>query len=66
MSDKPWSAMSPSEREAYNRLIAAAPELLEALREMVRVSLNSEVNREDYSAAVIAADCAIAKAEGRS
>jgi hypothetical protein len=62
---------TPEENEADARLIAAAPELLEALKNLLRVeeswcSLNEMCNRGDLDAAMEKARAAIAKAEGES
>jgi hypothetical protein len=53
------------------KLIAAAPELLEALKNLLRVeeswcNLNEFCNRGDLDAAMEKARAAIAKAEGES
>lgn len=55
------SAMSDSETEANARLIAAAPEMLEALELVVGAS-----NEDEMQDALTASHIAIAKAEGKS
>lgn len=62
-SDAYWQSFS-AEADANARLIAAAPEMLEALkqaREYLRYSLGSTSETNPYPAI----DAAIAKAEGR-
>jgi hypothetical protein len=49
-------------RESNARLIAAAPELLEALKKSVSYDVN---NNAEMAAAHVVARAAIAKAEGR-
>lgn len=51
-------------RAADRRLIAAAPELLAALTELERVTLDVGTPREQYEAAFSSARAAIAKATG--
>ncbi len=53
------------EGRANARLIAAAPELLEALKEIRRVGDDKMAFASEWAAAVAKADAAISKAEGR-
>lgn len=58
--------ISPEEQEANARLIAAAPELLNALKEILETDFSQE-SSWDYSEGIKdVARAAIAKAEGRS
>lgn len=53
-------------REANARLIAAAPELLEALRDVLRIARAASVGISGNQPRLDRASAAIAKAEGRS
>lgn len=56
---------SPKESEANAHLIAAAPELLEALKWFIEADANGEIEQGIYSTrGLYAARAAIAKAEG--
>ena len=59
-------AMLPSTHHANARLIAAAPDLLAALKQVVSSAFPHPVNHPTMTAAWKVAQAAIAKAEGRS
>lgn len=59
-----WRARPRAEFEANARLIAAAPDLLEALNDLVRTMLTREFSESDYQAAFRLANAALKKARG--
>lgn len=58
--------ISDDEAEANARLIAAAPDLLDVVRDVVRMTESADVHEVDLSNFVASARAAIAKAESRS
>ena len=58
--------ISRQEVEANARLIAAAPDLLESLTNLVGLAKLGAARLDKYQAAMSAAEAAIAKAEGKS
>lgn len=64
VADCKWTNFTPLQREAHARLIAAAPELLETLKNLV-TPLEKGWNVDDMDQRIAEARAAIAKAEGR-